>query len=700
MSESKTNFFQTNRQPLVYAALFALVMTIYYQTIGFDFINLDDNLYIFNNPVVLSGINKESVTWAFTQFHAANWHPVTWLSHLIDVEIFGRNPGGHHATNVLIHLINSILAFTVFKKMTGSFWKSAIVAALFAVHPAHVESVAWVAERKDVLSTMFWLLVMLVYLKYAEKRMEEKGRRGEKEGTVFESADEQTFNSSRDDAENFETNTEEKAEKDQIKEEEKISSSPLLLVSSSPFLFLALTVFFALGLMAKPMLVTLPCVLLLMDYWALERLKSLRDLPFLILEKIPLFILTAISSYITFLAQRSAGSVESLDYLPLETRLLNAMLSYAKYTGMLFYPVNLGVWYPYDRNFPAWQLALAAVFMIAVTALCLRQIKRRKYLLMGWLWFLGTLVPVIGLVQVGSQPLADRYTYVPYFGLFIMLVWGAGDLFERFKFDKRAFYSVFGIFIIVLSALAYKQTTYWRNNEILYKHTLAVTKKNYLIAHNLCHHLTLEDRMDEAEVFCRQAIDDKPDYFEVYNTLGILQLKRKEFAESEASFKKTLELAPQYSAAYSNLALAQIMLGKPEEAEKNLETAANLPSSIAPEIFASALNDLAAAYAKKDNYEKTAEHLRRLLYLKPNDTDARIKLTLALMTLKRYDDALAQTNELLKQSPNAPETFNLQGIILLQANRKTEAAAAFEKALQLKPNYEEAKQNLEKARAK
>ncbi|HQU85514.1 MAG TPA: tetratricopeptide repeat protein [Pyrinomonadaceae bacterium] len=678
MSENKSNFFQANRQLIVYSMLFVLVMVIYFQAIGFKFINLDDNLYIFNNLIALSGLNKASVKWAFTEFYAANWHPITWISHFIDVELYGQNPGGHHATNIVFHLLNSILAFTVFKKMTKSFWKSAIVAALFAVHPTHVESVAWVAERKDVLSTMFWLLSMFVYLKYAESREDEKV--GRSDGATERRSDDENDES-------------------QI-ESESVAPSRRRFVSSPLFLLLSLSIVFALGLMSKPMLVTLPFVFLLMDFWALERLKTLKDLPFLIVEKIPLFILTAISSYVTYIAQHSAGSVESLDYLPLSIRVINTFYSYASYTGMLFYPVNLGVWYPYNRDFSTFQIAMAIGFFVLMTALCLWQMRSRKYLLMGWLWFLGTLVPVIGLVQVGAQPLADRYTCIPFFGLFIMLVWGVSDLFEYFGIDKKFYLALFAVFIVILTVIAAKQTSYWQDNEILYKHTLAVTKKNFLIAHNLCHHLTFEERMDEAEPFCRQAIEDNATYFEAYNTYGILKLKQKDFVEAEKNFKECLRLEPNYALAYSNLAVAQIMQDKPEEAEQSLQKAATLPSSISPEIFANVLRDLAASYAKKDNFEKTVENLIRLLNLTPNNTDERTKLALALFTLKRYDEALTQADEVIRQKPDQAEIYNIKGLILMQKNQKTQAAEQFQKAIQLKPDFPEAQMNLIKAKDK
>ena len=614
MSEEKTSFFKQNAELIVFSVLILLVLVIYAQTVGFAFINLDDNLYVFDNPTIQKGLNWDNVKWAFSDFRIANWHPLTMLSHALDVQIFGLNPGGHHATNIVFHLINSILAFVIFRKMTGSFWKSTIVAAFFAIHPAHIESVAWVSERKDVLSTMFWLLTMFAYFRWTE------------EGSSLK----------------------------------------------SPYYYAAILLF-ALGLMSKPMLVTLPFVLLLCDFWALERWK-ISDLKctFLVFaEKIPFFILSAVSSYLTILAQRSLGAVESLDYLPLGTRFINALVAYAKYIAMLFYPANLAVWYPYDRDFPVWQIMISAVLIVGITALCVWQIRERKYLLMGWCWFLGTLVPVIGIVQVGSQPMADRYTYIPYFGLLIMLVWGAFDVFEKFKLKKNVLFAVFGVAILVLTAVSIKQVSLWRNNEILYKHTLDVTKNNFLISHNLCHHLTLQERLDEAETFCQQSIEARPTYFEAHNTLGILQFKRKNFDKAEQSFKEAIRLNPSYALAYSNLALAYILQDNPEEAEINLQKASELNNgSIAPEVFATALSDLSITYAKQEKYEKSAENLKRLLFISPENVDARIKLTLALFSLKKYDEAQLQIEELIKQNPNQAEVFNLYGFILLEKKQK------------------------------
>ena len=683
---SDNNFFKTNRDLLVLTALTVLVLGVYWQTTGFGFINLDDNLYVYDNPAVIGGLSWEGVKWAFSAFFSANWHPLTWLSHMLDAQLFGRNAGGHHAVNIVLHLINSVLAFTVFRKMTGCFWKSAAVAALFAVHPAHVESVAWISERKDVLSTLFWLLTMWAYLRYAEVQRLESQVPSPK--SQVSSSEVQVPGSKSQDPGRDEIETDSIANES----ENRLGTWDLGLGTK----FYALTVvLFALGLMAKPMLVTLPFVLLLMDFWSLERLKGLRDLPSLLLEKAPLFVLSAVSAFITILAQRSAGAVEALEFLPLGTRILNALLAYAKYVVMLFYPAKLAVWYPYEREFPAWQIGGALVLLAAVTALCVWQMRQRKYLLTGWLWFLGTLVPVIGIVQVGSQSMADRYTYIPYFGLFIMLAWGLGDLLK----SKRAFYAVLAGAVIVCSILSFRQTALWRDNETLYRHTLAVTKDNFLISHNLCFTLTLEDRTSEAEPLCRRAVELNPNFYEGYNTLGILQLKRGQAAEAEANFRKVLEIAPRFTLAYANLAVAESLQKKPEDAEASLEKAVRFnDGKVSNQIWIDALNNLARAYSEQGKHEKAAENLTRILLIDQANAPARANLALTFNRLKRYDEAQKLIESAIQLSPTEPAVYNIYGTMMLEQNRNPEAAAFFEKALQLKPDYAEAKENLKKAK--
>ncbi len=654
---SKSGFFETNKSRVAILLLSVLVVTIYGQTTGFTFINLDDNLYVYANPQVSGGLSWQSAVWAFTKFHSANWHPLTWISHMIDAQIYGLNAGGHHATNVVFHLLNSILAFLVFRRFTGSFWRSAIVAALFAVHPAHVESVAWVSERKDVLSTFFWLLAMYAYAVYAMA-----------------------------------------ATPDETADGSGARRSLLWNFLESPRYGLVLILFIC-GLMAKPMLVTFPFVLLLLDVWPLGRLQKIRELPSLVVEKLPFFVLSGISAYITLVAQKSSGAVESLAYLPPATRILNAVYSYASYIGMVFYPRNLALWYPYDREISVADIIVPVLVLAAITAVCVWQFSRRKYLLVGWLWYLGTLVPVIGIVQVGGQSLADRYTYVPYFGLFMMIVWGLADVFEHLRVKSVVTGAITATAIVVFTVLSFSQTSVWRDQESLYRHALAVTKDNFLIAQNLCHHLMTLDRLDEAEGVCREAIAMRATYAESYNTLGVIQMKRRQFDAAEKSFSKTLELSPNYAEVWANLSTALAFQKRPDEAEKALERAVNLSETrINPVVWADSLKVLARAFAEKGNFEKTAENLGRAVYAAPERPDLRFDLAAAFYELKRFSAAHQQIEAAMSLSPNDPGILNFYGRILLAQDRKSEAATQFEQALKLKPDFQEAADNLKKTR--
>jgi tetratricopeptide (TPR) repeat protein len=592
VSEDKKNFLQANAELIVLLGLAALCLIIYAQTVRYGFINIDDHDYVYLNKTVLSGFNWSSVKWAFTSFHSSNWHPLTWLSHAIDVSLFGLNPGAHHATNVLFHLINSVLAFIVFRKMTGDFWKSAIVAALFAVHPAHVESVAWISERKDVLSTLFWLLTMLAYFKYT--------------------------NLNRKDAED-----EGKSKKSKVKSE----SNEQRTTNNRQIYYFLTIVLFALGLMSKPMLVTLPFVLLLCDYWALERLKTLKDLPALIVEKIPFFALALASSVVTILAQKANNSVVNLAYLPLETRLINTVLSYAKYILMIFYPVNLGIWYPFDSTVNFWLFIGAVVLLAGITAFCIWQRKERKYLLMGWLWFLGTLVPVIGLVQVGLQSLADRYTYIPYFGLFIMLVWGLGDVFERFKVNKEVIVSICAIVLIIFAALSYNQASYWQNSETLYKHTLSFTRNNFFLMDNLCRHYIDNAKAEIAEKQCSDMLDAASPSPEAHNTIGLLRVETGKYEEAVKSFQKAIRLKPDAGIFYSNMSVAYAKLGKPDEAEQILQKAFSMKDgSLSREALAYSYNNLGLSWLEKNQTEKAISYFNKALELQPDFNAARENL--------------------------------------------------------------------------
>ncbi len=647
-----------NLKYYVFAALAALCLIIYAQTIGFDFINLDDDLYVYENPFVSRGFNFTNFKWALTAFHAANWHPLTWFSHQFDAGLFGSDAGGHHAVNLIFHIANSILLFVVVNKLTNTFWKSAIVAAIFAVHPAHVESVAWIAERKDVLSTLFWLLTMLAY---------------------FRHCDEET-----------------KRQRDKTKP--AISSSLSRFVSPS---YILTVLFFALGLMAKPMLVTLPFTLILLDYWALERFDkwNVANLLPLIKEKLPLFALTVLSAIITIFAQKAGGAIQTIETISLSDRIFNAIISYAKYLVMLFYPVNLGVWYPFENNFSIAQIAASCILLVGITAVCLWQLGTRKYLFVGWFWFLGTLVPVIGILQVGRQSLADRYTYIPYIGLSIIFVWLFGEIFERFKLNKTAVAVICGICLLVLTILSIRQVSFWKTSETLYVRTLSITGKNYLVKNNFCYYLEKKNRFDEAAAQCQSAIADDPKLPDAYNTLGTVQLKQNKFADAKSNFEKAVAINPKFVLAYANLAVVETNQNNFDAAAENLKKAIELDngSFFDTNRLLEAYSGLAVAAMKQKNYAHSAEFFQKALEITPNNTDFQRNLALSLHLQGKSAEGIRILEEMIRKNPNLPEVYNTLGLIYAEQNRKQEAIAKFQKALQINPNFTPAQTNLRKA---
>src|SRR6184192_2646969 len=408
---------------LILLGLAVVTFAIYAQVIGHQFITLDDPTYIQENPMVNRGVTLRGLAWAFTTFHATNWHPLTWISHMIDCQFFGMNAGRHLLVNALIHVANTLLLFWFLLRTTRARWPSALVAALFALHPLHVESVAWASERKDTLSTLFGLLSLIAYVRYVD--------------------------------------------------------AP----SGIRYLWTGMTL--ALGLLAKPMLVTWPFVMLLLDYWPLRRWQSAKGkaetgkLRKLILEKIPFFILVAASAVITLIAQSRGGALRTLAHEPVALRLSNALVSYAKYVLLTFWPNHLAVYYPLaPRGIPSWQIVGAAFLLIGITAFCFIQRKIRPYLIVGWLWFLGTLVSVIGLVQVGGQTMADRYFYIPSIGLFIALVFGLADMAERRRVAPWIGAAIANAVLVILATLTNAQIHRWTDSFTLFKHVLAVTPPN------------------------------------------------------------------------------------------------------------------------------------------------------------------------------------------------------------------------------
>lgn len=635
-------YLEDRRSLYVTFALAIAALLLYLRTTGFDFINLDDNHYIYENPVIPQGLTWESIKWAFTTFYFSNWHPLTWLSYLFDSSFLGPKPASFHLVNTIFHAANSALLFIVIRKLTDSVWKSAIVAAVFAFHPTHVESVAWISERKDALSTLFWFLATFFYIDYARNA-----------GT-------KTRN------------------------------------------YLLTLLCFALGLMSKPMLVTMPFTFLLLDYWALERFDKFepKKLWPLVKEKLLFFALTVISSAVAIMAQRTGGAIETINYLPIETRIFNTFVSYAKYTLMFFYPANLGVWYPYDKELPVGLIAVSIAAVLAISAYCIWQIRDKKYLFVGWFWFLGTLIPVIGLLQVGGQALADRYTYVPYVGLSIAVVWLAADWLK--SLDRRISFAAAGIALLVFAGLTWRQIGFWQNSETLFWQTISVSKNNFLIEQNLCHYYIGQNRLNEAETLCKQSLEHNENYVNAYISLGIIYFSQNKATEAAQHFRKGLELEPSNFGAFSNLTKAIIKQGNYEDAAqmtgKMLEIQGANPTTreIARQNFVA----LGFGYAEKRDFNKSAEFLTKALELNPRDSDLVANLGYITFNAGKKEEGKKLIQESLAQNPNKAETNNMMGVILLAEGEMPEAARHFEQALKINPDYQPAKDNLAKAKGR
>ena len=490
--------------------LAALVGIVFGQTLDHDFVNYDDMEYVTKNAQVSRGLSLEGIGWAFTHFHSANWHPLTWISHMIDCQLYGLNPWGHHLTNVLLHAVNAILLFLALRQLTAKLWPSAFVAALFAIHPLRVESVAWVSERKDLLSGLFFILTIMAYRRYTRSR----------------------------------------------------HWSRLLLVSTV----------FALGLMAKPMLVTVPIILLLLDYWPLSPLPnlSLADrhhrkvlLP-LILEKAPLFLLALGSSVLTILAQRQ--SILAVAHIPGLGRLANAAVSYLDYIQQMFWPKDLAILYPwYAERLQLWNVTLGCLLLAGVTAAVI-VLRRRRYLVVGWFWYVVMLVPVIGILQVGSQSHADRYTYLPLIGLYLMLTWAAADVAARWRLLRIPAAALASAIVIVLTLTARAQTATWRNSESLWSHALAVTPDNVIAECNLGLALHANGRDGEALEHFERSLFINPRQPEVLASLGVFYLEQGRIEDSLAHLHQALDLEPRLAAAHYNLGNTYLAIGKANEA--------------------------------------------------------------------------------------------------------------------------------------
>ncbi len=573
-----------NEKTLVLSIYFALAVSallVFWQVRNFDFVNYDDNKYVSENPHVLNGLTADNVIWAFTTGFAEFWHPLTWLSLMLDRQFLGPNPAGFHLTNLILHIANILLLFMVLKKMTGALWQSAFVAALFALHPLHVESVAWIAERKDVLSTFFWLLAMLAYSQYIKK--------------------------------------------------------------PSAVRYLLTLLVFALGLMAKPMLVTLPFVFLLLDYWPLERKISWR----LLVEKIPFIVLSVASSVIAFIVQQSGRVVISFDRFPLKFRIGNVFISYVRYMEKLFLPAGLAAFYPHPlENVSVLYAVISAILLLAVTILVLRFAQNHRYLVTGWFWYLGTLVPVIGFVQVGSQAYADRYTYITLTGLFIIIAWGMSELLAKWIYRKIILGSSMVILLTALGICAHRQTSYWKNSLALFSHAIEVTQNNYMAYNNRGNAYARSGRYPEAIDAYKQAVQIKPNFAEAHYNLGNVYSKLARFTEAINAYQLAIKNRPDFALAHYNLGNACYALSRYPEAVNAFEQAVKINPD-----YADAHYNLGLAYSNLGRYHEAINAYKQAVRIKPDDTEAHNNLGLAYLAIGDKNSAIAEYNILKSWNP-------------------------------------------------
>jgi tetratricopeptide (TPR) repeat protein len=697
------------RSPLLLCLLLAAVtFTVYLPALRNDFVNYDDSDYVTSNSHVQSGLKWENIQWAFTTGHASNWHPITWLSHMLDCQLFGQKAAMHHLVSVLFHVANTVLLFALLNGITGAVWRSALVAALFALHPLHVESVAWASERKDVLSGFFFFLALIAYSLRFRSRL--------------------THSS--------------------------FIASTAGAHASHVFYILALLLF-AFGLMSKPMLVTVPFVLLLLDYWPLGRfqLSTLKLQPptflRLLVEKIPFFALCIASSVVTFIVQRHGGAVSTT--ISFGARVENAIVSYVHYILDLFWPNKLSVLYPHPGTWPILQVAASGIFLLIVTGAVLLSVRKHSYLSFGWFWFIGMLVPAIGFIQVGIQCRADRYTYLPLIGLFVMLAWGLTSLLTHFSVatadnslspsdgvrgknstvQQQLSISPQLVFVTGLSLFSLaactivtsRQIGYWRNSETLFRRAVQVTDKNYLAYNNLGFYLSNRGEVSEAMENYRKAIEIKRDYEDAHNNLGYAYANQKKYPEAIAEYEIALRIRPNHPEVHNNLGNALADIGRVDEAiehyritlqqkpdhadaHNNLGVALSMKGRYTEAIEhfhaalrykpsdASAHGNLGNAYAIQGKFDLALPEYQQALEMNPKDSQAHNNLANCLSSQGKLDEAISQYNSALAIKSNDPEVHYNLGMALSRQGKRQEALSHYSEAVRLKPDYAEAQAQL------
>jgi len=601
------------------ALVFACV-AIYGRTLWNGFVNYDDPLYVTDNPSVKAGLNRASLAWAFTTDRAMYMHPITWISHMVDCQFYGVEPWGHHLTNLVFHAVNAVLLFVVFARMTRRLWPSAFMAALFAVHPLHVESVAWISERKDVLSMLFWAGTVGAYARFRER--------------------------------------------------------------PGALRYLAVAFMFLLGLLSKPMAVTLPFVLLLLDYWPLEQGDrtapwgaTFRKLSRLALEKTPLFLMTAVFCVITFVMQARSNNLSFGEKVPLAARCANAVVVYVLYLQKTLWPAGLAAYYPHPITRPMGQVAGAALILIAITLFCLNRARRQPYLIVGWLWYLGTLVPVIELVQAGTFSHADRYTYIPLIGIFIMIAWGAADLAAAWRVPARAAAAVSGTVLVLLTACSGVQAGYWYDGETLFRRCIDAGYESSAAYNNLGVLVLKKGRNDEARKYLTKALELNADSADALGNLGKISLDQGRFAEAKADLDRALKLNPNQVNVLNNMAVLATNQKHFEEARMYLTKALELKPD-----HVDALNNMGKLLLDQARFDEALPWLKKVLELKPEHMDALNNMGWGLMNLGKYPESEACYRKALEQDPKFIKAMNNLAFTLTLMGRTDEAAAFMKKA--------------------
>jgi tetratricopeptide (TPR) repeat protein len=625
----ETTLLNIRSDIIVCLFLLLVTLTVYWQVSKFDFVNFDDQK-VSDNYFIQSGLTPDGFRWSFSfkDKEKTYWHPLTWLSHMLDVEIYGMDPGRHHLTNLLLHIASSLLLFLIFHRMTGALWSSAFVAMLFALHPLNVESVAWISERKNVLSTFFWMLTLWAYAYYTRK--------------------------------------------------------PNMVRYTS------VMVAFTLGLLAKPMLVTLPFTLLLLDYWPLKRitlhppeLRRLNAAIRLILEKLPLLILSLLSVYMSVASLGEAGNVASIESVPLKLRIENAFVSYLEYIGKLIWPTNLAVFYPYPDHIPGWQVLGALIILVGISICVFKSLRKNPYLGVGWLWYLGTLIPVIGLIQAGLWPaIADRWTYVPLIGFFVMLAWGIPQLVNRWQHKSIILVSGTSVLLIILTITTYNQIGHWRDSAALFKHAIKSVGSNAVAHNNLGDAFSEQNKLDTAIKHYFIALDINPRSTLAYNNLGNAFAKQGKPTEAIRYYSEALQINPAFDVARLNLGNTLLKQGKNKQAAAYFyETLSINPN------FAEYHNSLGLALLRMGKLEEAIYYFRIAFQLKPYYADTRNNLKLALIIQDKLNQALDIFEATLNFTPEDSDLNSRMEELLKRKFDLEHALCKFQHALSKQPGF-------------